>query len=201
MERINILEGIKLNFNYRKKDYQVNDIVLNEGDTVTEVGIVLSGELLIKTSTLDGFEFEIIKLFKGDIFADALVFSKNNTMPGFIKACKESSIIFIKKEIFFFLLNNNQGFLTNYLKYNALRNIRHQYRIKLLGQPSIREKILFFLKEEMRGHFDKKISLSMNIEELAHFMSLERTSLSRELSRMKKDGIIDYDKKSITLLE
>ena len=201
MERINILEGIELNFKHVIKEYQPGDIVFNEGDTIDEVGIVMSGELLIKTSTLNGFEFEIIKLFKGDIFADALIFSDDNTLPGFIKANKESTIIFIKKEVFFFLLNTNSKLLSNYLKYNALRNIRHQYRIKLLGQPSIREKILFYLKEEMRKHDSNKIYLSMNREELAHFLSLERTSLSRELSRMKNDGIIDYDKKSITLVE
>ena len=56
-------------------------------------------------------------------------------------------------------------------------------------------------KEEIRKTGSNKVILNMTKEELASMMSLNRPSLSRELMRMKKEGLIDYDKNSITYLE
>ena len=114
---------------------------------------------------------------------------------------EETEIILIKKDDFKVLLESNKEFLNNYLKHIAKINIEKTYKIKLLGQPSIREKIFFYLKEEIRKTGSNKVILNMTKEELASMMSLNRPSLSRELMRMKKEGLIDYDKNSITYLE
>ena len=79
-------------------------------------------------------------------------------------------------------------------------NIEKTYKIKLLGQPSIREKIFFFLKEEIKKTGSNTVKLHMSKEELASMMSLNRPSLSRELMRMRDEGLIEYDRNSITLL-
>jgi len=186
---------------YEIKSYSKNQIIYNEDDLVLNIGIVYSGEIRIETSTIDGFNFEIQILREGAIFGDALVYEESPLVPGNISSITDSKVIFIERNNFKKLLKDNHVFLENYLEYNAKRNIKQQFKIKLLGQPSIKEKILFYLKEEMKKQKSNKIKLNMNKENLSSFLGLNRPSLSRELMRMKKDGIIDYDKYSITYLQ
>ena len=196
-----LLKDIELNIPYRLVKCSKDEIIFNEGERMNYVGIIESGEITIKSSTMDGYEFEILSIGEGNIFGDMLAFSNSNILPGYIKAMVESNIILIKRDDFKVLLESNKAFLSNYLKYIAKINIDKTYRIKLLGQPSIREKIFFYLKEEIRKTGSNKVILNMTKEELASLMSLNRPSLSRELMRMKKEGLIDYNKNSITFLE
>lgn len=196
-----LLKGIDVNVPYKLVKYDKNTIIFNEGERMNYVGIIESGLVTIKSSTIDGYEFEILSIGPSNIFGDMLAFSNNNVLPGYIETMEETEIILIKKDDFKVLLESNKEFLNNYLKHIAKINIDKTYKIKLLGQPSIREKIFFYLKEEIRKTGSNKVMLNMTKEELASIMSLNRPSLSRELMRMKKEGLIDYDKNSITYLE
>ena len=73
------------------------------------------------------------------------------------------------------------------------------YKSRLLSQDSVRDKILFYLFHQKRIQKSRKIYLNMTKEELANQLFVQRPSLSRELAKMKKDGIIDYDRYTITL--
>ena len=73
-------------------------------------------------------------------------------------------------------------------------------KLNLLSLPSSRAKILYFLSSEARKRKSKYFTIDFNISELAQFMNLNRSSLSRELSKLKKEGLIDYDKKTFRIL-
>jgi len=72
--------------------------------------------------------------------------------------------------------------------------------VDCLVAPSLREKIMMFLENQTKKQKSKKITLSLNRERLAAYLNTDRSALCRELSRMKKDGIIDFDKKEFVLL-
>ncbi|MCB9498627.1 MAG: Crp/Fnr family transcriptional regulator [Bacillales bacterium] len=201
MVEIDLLKDVIINVPYKNICFKKNQDIYLEGDIIEEIGIVISGSVLITSSTIDGFSFEIQRIEKGEIFADSLAILSKKILPGSIKAEENSEIMFINNKDFLKLLLVNNIFLMNYLKYISLRNVSHQYRIKLLGQPSIKEKILFYLKEEMKKSKSKVIYLNMTKEKLALFLGLNRPSLSRELQRMKSEGLIDYDLHKIVYLK
>jgi DNA-binding transcriptional regulator LsrR (DeoR family) len=66
---------------------------------------------------------------------------------------------------------------------------------------SIKESIIEFLNYEYYSQKNKKIELHMTKKELAEKLGIQRTSLSRELNKMKKDGLIDYNASSITICD
>lgn len=195
------LEQLKNTTPYTIKSYSKNEVLYHEGDEIDSVGIVLEGLLDISSSTIDGFSFEIHQVNEGDMFGDNLIILGKHTLLGKIEAIRESKVLFISSEDFKKCLLNNNEFLKEYLKITALRNVDNQYRIKLLSQPSIREKILFYLKEEIRKNHSKIVKLSITKEKLAELLSTNRPSLSRELMRMKKDGLITYSKKEIIYIK
>lgn len=186
---------------YKIKEFLSDDVIYSEGDYIDEVGIILEGEIVIKTTTIDGFSYEIQRFKKNNLFADSLILLDNPHLPGDIISYTDSKILFISKRNFKYLLENNHDFLSYYLLYNSKRMVNMQEKIKLLAQPSIKEKILFYIKEEMIKQNSKKIYIRESKEKLAVHLGLNRPSLSRELKRMKENNIIDYDRYSITYLK
>ncbi|NLN06965.1 MAG: winged helix-turn-helix domain-containing protein [Firmicutes bacterium] len=69
------------------------------------------------------------------------------------------------------------------------------------SRKTIREKVLSYLEYESRRQHSRQIILPCTKKELAEKFGVRRTSLSRELARMRTDGLIDYNARSITLLE
>lgn len=73
-------------------------------------------------------------------------------------------------------------------------------KLNLLSLPTSRSKILYFLSNESRKNHSKYFTIDFNITELAQFLNLNRSSLSRELSKLKKEGLIDYHNKTFRIL-
>ena len=72
-------------------------------------------------------------------------------------------------------------------------------KINTISPRSIRKKVIDFLTEEYRLQGSQIIVLGISKKELAERLGMQRTSLSRELARMKTDGMIDYDTRTITI--
>ena len=179
------------------KLYKKGDIVFNEGDLCTSIGLLESGALQISTITILENEYSISTILADDIFASTLLFSNNPHYLGFGRCLKETKIIFISKSNLIYLLQNDEAILNNFLSFLANKRLASQERLKILCQKSIREKILFLLKSRM----NKNRTIYFNSKEkLALYLNIERPSLSRELINMQNDNLIKYDRKSITLL-
>ena len=73
-----LLKGINLNVPYKLVKYDKNTIIFSEGERMNYVGIIESGLVTIKSSTIDGYEFEILSIGSSNIFGDMLAFSNNN---------------------------------------------------------------------------------------------------------------------------
>lgn len=74
-------------------------------------------------------------------------------------------------------------------------------RIELLSHSSIREKIASFLITEYRLQGSPRLNFSYTRKTMAEILNIPRPSLSRELNNMKEDGIIDYEKNTIEILD
>ena len=179
------------------KTFKKDDIVFNEGDKCTSIGLVISGALQISTITILENEYSISTIMANDIFASTLLFSSNPTYLGSGRCLKETKIAFITKDNFLSLLQKDLNILNNFLSFLANKRLLVQERLKILCQKSIREKILFLLKSRMDS--SKTIYISSK-EKLALYLNIPRPSLSRELSNMQNDNLIKYDKKRIILL-
>jgi len=182
------------------KQYPAGYIVELEGSRSMYIGIVLSGTLNVTSYSLAGNPIHISTLEEGMIFGDVLLFSnKAYTIPGNIIAQSPTTIAMIPNEVVETLLLSNHQFLKNFL--GLLTDKVHEYNMnsKLLSQDTLRDKILFFLRSEILKQQKNTIELKMTKEDLANKLHVQRPSLSRELIHMKKEGLIDFDRWTITL--
>jgi CRP-like cAMP-binding protein len=171
-----------------------------EGNDSTYVGVVLDGTIDVITYTIQGNPIRISTLTEGTLYGDALFYSTERPIyPGNLQCRTDVTLARIPNETFDRFLRTNDTFAHNVLRILADKVIRGTKQSKLLSQDSIRDKILYFLAEESKRQQSNVIRLESTKEDLAKRLHTTRPSLSRELAHMKQDGLIHYDRNSITI--
>jgi CRP-like cAMP-binding protein len=142
----------------------------------------------------------IAGFLKDEFLGGNLLFSKNPYYPMTITAKTPTVILEISKERLLTLFSENHEFLKYYLEFVSDHAAILGEKIKHTVNRTIRESLLRYLENEKRSQGSKIIKLNLTKKALAEKIGVQRTSLSRELSKMKKDGLILFDTNYITIL-
>ena len=179
--------------------YPANFTIALEDEKSEYIGVVLEGKLLIKAYSLGGRDFTINTVEPGMIFGDVLLFGKlGNTYPGTLITKGIVTMAVIPNSLVLEYIKDPL-FLSNFLEVLSDKVYLVNTKNKLLSQDSIRDKIIYYLTEERRHQHSDVIKLNMTKEELSSHLFVPRPSLSRELIHMKEEGLIDFDRYTITL--
>jgi CRP-like cAMP-binding protein len=143
---------------------------------------------------------KIAEFFNGDVLGGNLMFSKNPHYPMTVTTKQPTVILEINKTRLFQLLSDNHDFLRSYLEYVSDHTVILGDRIKHYVNRTIRESIMSYLDYELKKQNGNIIKLSITKKALAEKIGVQRTSLSRELAKMRDDGLIKFDLDSIELL-
>lgn len=185
---------------FRICSYHKNSIVHFSGDTCSKLEIILSGNIVVERIDESGNLMTIAEFFGDDILGGNLLFSKNPYYPMTITARQPASILEIEKERLFTLFSDNHDFLRRYLEYVSDHVVILGDRIKHYVNKTIRESLMSYFDYERKNQQSDNIRLTITKKALAEKIGVQRTSLSRELAKMEKDGLILFNKDSITVL-
>jgi CRP-like cAMP-binding protein len=174
--------------------------VEQEGNLSNYIGIVLSGSITIESYSLAGHTFIIRTLSEGMMFGDVLIFGTHSlAYPGTLIAREHTLIAKISNALFKQWLTQDQVLLNNYLTLLSDKTYQLNEKNKLLSQDTLRDKIFYYLYAKQKEQGSNTIKLNQSKEELASTLFVRRPSLSRELIKMKHEGLIDYDRSTITI--
>jgi len=177
-------------------------ILFLEGEECTHVGYIVSGELVIRTVHRDGGEFVIQSLKQGQFFGDVLLFAhEDRRYLGNVISLTESRIAFYSLETFLNWLQSSKDWLHAYLQEIAEKAYELKQDLKLLAQPTLNDRILFFLDAESKRQGSATVLLPYTRERLALLLHVARPSLSRQLGILQKEGLIRCEHKKIHLLK
>ena len=179
------------------KTYKKNQVIFNEEEECKSIAIIVKGQISISTYTLLEKTYDIKTLNENDIFGTFLIFSSSPYYLGNVISLKDSTIAFINKNDLYTIISKNQSFYNSYMNLISKSVMKLQGKVKILSQKTIREKILFYIKNEIKRTKNKTIKINSK-EELAKILTIPRPSLSRELILLKEDGYIFYDRDTIT---
>lgn len=194
-----ILTNLK-NGTFRIVSYKKNSVIHFDGELCSKLEIILSGKVVVDRIDESGNLLTIAEFYKDDILGGNLMFSKNPYYPMTPTTPEESVILEIEKNLLFNLLSESPVILKAYLEFMADHTFILGDKIKHYVNKTIRECVLGYLEYESKHQKSNKIILNMTKQTLADKIGVQRTSLSRELSKMRNDGLIEYDNKSITIL-
>ena len=180
--------------------YRKNNIVHFVGEVCSKLEIILSGKVVIERIDESGNLMTIAEFLGGDVLGGNLMFSKNPYYPMTVTAKEATLILEINKDRLVRLFSDNHEFLSSYLEYVSDHTVILGDRIKHYVNRTIRESIISYLNFEAKKQNSSIIKLSMTKKALAERIGVQRTSLSRELAKMREDGLIEFNSVSITLL-
>lgn len=193
--------SIMLCLKARTKKFKKGSIILLAGEEVTEMGIILSGEAEAYRENYDGSRLLISQFKTSDIFTE-MIFSEERKNPLTFFAKTDTEIMVIRHDKMLTTCKNacpaHHKLLQNLLGTVSSKYWDLQTKIKYLTTSTLREKILEFLKDNSGG-IKGTFEIPYDRDEMAAYLNADRSALSRELSKMKKDGLIDYKKNMFTI--
>ena len=182
------------------QNLQIKAVVHFEGDLCTNLDIILLGRVALERIDAAGNVMIVGEFQRDDIFGGNLLFSRNPVYPMTVVAREATKILEIKKDALFGILSLNQEFLLTYLEFVSDNALTLGEKIKHEIKKSIRESIIEYLKTESIKQNSRSIVIKTTKKALAERIGVQRTSLSRELAKMKRCGLINISKRSIDIL-
>lgn len=192
-----VLENIPNNL----KSFPSGEIIAIEGDSCDSVGIILDGNIEIHKSFASGKLVTINHFEAGNIFGEALVFSGEHRYPATIISSDSSRVMFVGRNDIIKLMTLDTRILNNFMGVLSNRILMLNQRLTNLTLDTLRKKIANLILEEYKKQKSNYITLPFSRKKMAEMLNIPRPSLSRELVKMKEDGIIDFYKNKVKILD
>jgi len=187
----------------RQKHFKKNSFIFIAEDKADSVGIVLTGAVHVLREDYWG-KRKIVTLIKpGGLFGEAFACAGTEKLPISVMAAEESEILFLDVKRIIKTCSSSCIFHTNLIKNLTLllakKNVALIQKLEIITQPTTREKLMSYLSEQARLCGNSDFSIPFNREELADYLSVERSAMSAELSKMQKDGLVSFNKNHFAL--
>lgn len=170
-------------------------VLFKEGAQCTQIGIVVSGEVEIVSTTPSGRSIVYNTLKSGDVFGNNLIFSSDNTYKGDVVLMGKTTLAIIEKADLVKFLQENKNFLMEYLKVSSDFAKHLNGQIKILSSDNCGDRVLNYLTIEGGSAEIKSIS------QLADQIHVTREALSRCLSKMVEKNVLIKEDKKYTINE
>ena len=195
-EIIDLMHAIR----YRVIRLYKGDFLFVAGEECIHANILIDGEVV---AYLEGTSDRYIRMstfHAGNMFAPAFLFAQERRYPVTVQATTNTKVLRIQSADFERLLELDYRLAKNFtvILSNLIAGLTKKVGMLLL---SVREKIIFFLKEEQRRQQSNTIQLSMSRQELADHFGIQKYSLQRALNELQESGAIRIDGKTIEILK
>ena len=194
-EVIDLMHAVR----YRVTRLYKGDFLFVAGEDCLHANILLDGEVV---AYLEGASDRYIRMstfHAGNMFAPAFLFAQVRRYPVTVQATTNTKVLRILSADFERLLELDSRLAKNFtvILSNLIAGLTKKVGMLLL---SVRDKIIFFLKEEQRRQQSNTIRLSMSRQELADHFGIQKYSLQRALNELQESGAIRIDGKTIEIL-
>lgn len=188
-----------------KKHYKKNEFIFMANDAATAVGIVLSGSVRILQEDFWGNRTILSHIESGGLFGEAFSCAQADRIPVSVLAAEKSDILLIDYRRIITTCTSSCAFHTaliqNMLRILAEKNIMLTQKIEILTRHTTREKLLAYLSSQAIKAGSDSFQIPFNRQELADYLSVDRSAMSNELGKMRDDGIIKFDRSRFELLK
>ena len=185
------------------KHYSKGEDIVNQDAFVSTLGIVLTGSVQIIKDDACGNRTLVDKLTATDLFAEAYSCVQKERLPVCVIAENNCDILFINYKKIVTTCTAACGFhsllIENMLMILAAKNIGLTQKIEHLSKRTTREKLLSFLSAQAQRQGSNSFTILYNRQDLADYLCVDRSAMSNELSKMKAEGLIDFERNNFFL--
>lgn len=194
-------EAIKIvlkHLNSYTKDYQKEELIYAQADVTSCLGILIEGSATIEINDIWGNTNIVTRLAPSDSFAETYAFLGDEKMIVDVRALEKTKVLFLNVQTLLNTTNQTCQFhdvvVNNLALLMAHKNIVMMRKIEHLSAHSTKEKVLSYLFFESVKQGSYRFKIPFNRQMLADYLNVDRSSLSNELSKMQKEGILTFNK-------
>lgn len=184
-------------------DYKKGDYVLRQGEDAGSIMILVDGELHIQCDDYWGNRSIISHVSVGDMFGEAYAISENATIMNDVYALSDSKVIFFDAMKVISVCSSGCRFHSMVVRnlFSALsqKNRTLVQKLMCMSRRSTRGKLISYLSQEATKHGSSEFSIPFNRQQLADYLSVDRSAMSSELCRMRDEGLIEFKKNRFIL--
>lgn len=182
--------------NPRIQEYGKGEYVALEGEALAGVGCVLSGEVSIMKENAAGDRIIMAVARPGSLFGEMAAWSSRRLWPASVQALEPTAVMFLPPDKIAGSCAKtcrwHAAIIENMLKILAEKALMLNKKVEYLAMKSMRGKLAAYFLEQARHTGSVTFSMPMNRNELADYLGVSRPSMSREMGRMRDEGIIDF---------
>lgn len=185
------------------EDFSKNQFVLRYGEDVSTVGMVLSGSVYVIMEDFWGNRNIIGKASAGEVFAEAYACTPGKALGVSVVAGERTTVLFLDVRKLMTTCGSACRFharlIRNLLSTLAEKNLNLNDKLTHMGQRTTREKLLSYLSAVSQRKGSASFEIPFNRQQLADYLSVDRSAMSNELGKMRDEGLLEFSKNSFTL--
>lgn len=198
-EEEKVLKGLDAHeMTYDKENY-----ILHCGEQVKEMGLLVSGGLLIVQEDFWGNRNLVAKIEPGDVFAETFACMQRRNINVSVIAEEAANVLWLNVRNILDADGETEGWklvlLRNLLENMAEKNLRFNEKLTHMGKRNTREKLLSYLSAEAQKHGTSEFDITFSRQQLADYLSVERSAMSTELGKLRDEGRLSFRKNHFCL--
>ncbi len=185
------------------RQYGKGQTIYHVGENVEQMGVVVTGSVHVVQDDVWGNRSIWAQVGPGQVFAETYASLPGEVLNVGVEAVEETQVLFLDVGRVLQVCPGGCPFhsrlLRNLLQVMALKNLNLTRKISHITPRSIRERMLAYLSNEAVRQGTMDFRIPFNRQQLADYLSVDRSALSAELSKMKREGLLDYQKNHFML--
>jgi len=184
--------------------YKKGEYVLRQGEYLHDITVLVEGSLHIQKDDYWGNRSILSQLAVGDMFGEAYVAPESGVLLNDVVAVEDSAVIFfdVRRILttcpsacrFHAMVVQNMFFAISKKNRALVQKLDH------MSKRSTRAKLISYLSEEAKRHNSGTFTIPFNRQQLADFLSVDRSAMSNELCKMRDEGLLEFEKNRFQLL-
>ena len=189
---------------FNTKDYKKNNVIFHNGEIIHHIGIVVKGKVIIENNDLWGNKTILSMVSMGQVFGESYAYSQSPLMVNTV-AAEPSTILFFDLSV-----RNNPLYSHGHWQYQITKNLLMVATRKNIilsnrsfctAPKTIRERLSIYFSGQTLLHDNNEFDIPFNRQQMADFLNLDRSALSKELCKMRDEGLISFNKNHFIIYE
>lgn len=191
--------------NARLRRCKKGEYVLRQGERMEDIALLVQGALLIQNDDYWGNRSILGRIAPGEMFGEAYIAPDSGPMLNDVVATEDSVVILfdVRRVIttcstacrFHAMVVQNLFFAVSEKNRDLVQKLGH------MSRRTTREKLISFLSQQAKRQGSAEFTIAFNRQQLADFLSVDRSAMSNELCKMRHDGLLEFEKSWFRLLE
>lgn len=183
--------------------FSAETVIFRCGEPAEAMGLVLAGGVRIEQMDLWGNRAILDRLDPGQIFAETYACVPEEPMMVDVVAAEDTTVLLMNADRLLQTCSNtcphHNRVVKNLLRSLARKNLRLSHRIQHTTPKTIRGRLLAYLAFETARHGSQCFSIPFDRQQLADYLCVDRSALSRELGIMRREGLLEFRRNQFQL--